>query len=669
MKKSRLKRRQSRSSHPAKRLRREPKQRQQPNAITIVGIIKMTSRGYGFVIPEINEAPNDEKVADIFIPPQYTMTAMNGDKVKVEVLPEVPEYKNDRGPAGKVVEILERSRSSLVGEVISGHKVRPINPDFPGEIDIYGNARGAKRGEWVEVKLLESAGRDGFRQGTVAAKLGRAGEIVNDLNAICSEYNIPDPYTAEEDEAAAAIVPRDIEREDFRKVFCLTIDPHDAKDFDDAISLHPSENPEEVEVGVHIADLAAYIAPGSKFDREAAKRGFTAYLPGRTLPLLPPKLTKLLSLTENEDCPTHTVMLTVHRKSGRVIKSRRVHGLINVNKYLAYEQVQDFIDTGEAPNWTKKFCNQLAELVEITRVMRAYRLREERFLSLDIPEIRVLCDEKNNKILGMERKIQREANELVEECMLAANTAVAIEMNEKKIPSIYRIHPEPVAEKIDEFNDFVINTFGLIPGNLANRIECNKFLDSLPDGPIKPIVLSAFLRSLPRASYFNKPQLHFGLGKTHYLHFTSPIRRYTDLTVHQQLWELSANGRLKSNKSMERLAERCTELEKNNDDAYYAASDRMKLRYLEEQLMNNGELLYNGVVARIVAAGMMVDIQDLGIYGFVPLENLRGNFKRYGDILKSYNGKKVFRCGDFIQVQLSTIDFDKGSAVFRPSEN
>ncbi len=632
--------------------------------ILITGTIKITSQGYGFVKPDESET---EHTADIFVPPRYTMTAMTGDKVKVELLPEVPEYSNDKGPAGKVVDIINRARTAIIGEVIDNHKVRPINRDLKNEIDISGSAKGAKRGDWVEVKLVDTIGRDGMRRGTVSAKLGRAGEIVNDLNAICAEYHLAPPYSEEDDQAAAALQPRQIAREDFRKDFCLTIDPHDAKDFDDAISIHPGDDPSEIVLGVHIADLAAYIAPGSRFDREAARRGFTAYLPGRTLPMLPKKLTAILSLTENEDCLTHTVMLTVHRQSGRILKTRRTHGVIRVTKRLNYDEVQDFIDSGKSP-WDKKFAARITELVNITRNMRSYRFKQEKFLTLDVPEIRVLCDEANNKILGLERKYQREANQLIEECMLAANSAVAVEMSGKNTPAIYRIHPEPFPEKLEEFTSNVVESFGVIPGNLANRDECNKFLNSLPDGPERPIILSLFLRSLTRASYANKPELHFGLGKTHYLHFTSPIRRYTDLIVHQQLWEQSTNGRLKSGKEMEHVAERCSEQEMNNDEAYYAASDRMKLRYLEEQLMSNKEVLYNGVVARVVAAGMQVDIEDLGIYGFIPLENLRGNFKRYGNILKSYNGKKIFRPGDFVQVQLSAIDFARGSALFSPAE-
>jgi ribonuclease R len=654
------KRLQHKSSHPFKVPRKAKPALQQ---VVVSGTIKITSKGYGFVKPELNE----EQQADIFVPPKYTMSAMSGDLVKVELLPEIPEYANDKGPAGKVVSIVRRARTALIGEVISGNKVRPLNPDLYGEIDIAGGAHGARRGEWVEVKLVDSPAHDGLRRGTVAAKLGRAGEIVNDLNAICAEYNLASPYSEEDDKAAAALVPRKIEREDFRRDFCLTIDPHDAKDFDDAISIHPGADDSEIEIGVHIADLAAYIAPGSRFDREAARRGFTAYLPGRTLPMLPKTLTAILSLTENENCLTHTVMLTVHRTSGRIIKTRRTHGIIRVAKRLNYDEVQDYIDTGKSP-WNKKFTENVSTLVDITRNMRSYRFKQEKFLTLDAPEIRVLCDEANNKILGLERKLQRESSQLIEECMLAANTAVAIEMTEKNVPAIYRIHPEPFPEKLEEFTASVIEAFGLIPGDLTNRDNCNKFLKSIPDGPQKPIILSLFLRSLTRASYAEKAELHFGLGKTRYLHFTSPIRRYPDLIVHQQLWELSTKGRLKSGKDMAHVAERCTEQEFNNDEAYYAAVDRMKLRYLEEQLMSNKEVLYNGVVARIVSAGMMVDVEELGIYGFVPLENLQGNFKRYGNILKSYNGKKTFRPGDFVQMKLSAIDFARGSALFSPKK-
>ncbi len=670
MKKFRSSKRQHRSSHNFGRKKHTKNHSRQVEQILISGTIKLTSRGFGFVTPDASEQEQDqERPADIFIPPQYTMTAMSGDKVKVELLPAHPEYDNDRGPAGKVVEIVERSRTTIVGEIIDGRRVRPLNPDLHGEIDISGGSRGAKRGDWVEVKLIEGAAEDGLRRGTVSSKIGRAGEIVNDLNAVCAEYNLAPAYSEEDDQAAASITPRQINREDFRKDFCVTIDPHDAKDFDDALSLHPGSDDGEIEIGVHIADLAAYIAPGSRFDKEAGRRGFTSYLPGRTLPMLPKTLTAILSLTEKEDCLTHTVMLTVHKLSGRIIKTRRTHGIINVARRLNYDEVQDYLDTGTRPDtWDKEFADKISLLTEVTRNIRKYRFKEEKFLTLDVPEIRVLCDEANNKILGLERKYQRESSQLIEECMLAANTAVAIEMSGKNIPGIYRIHPEPFPDKVEEFTSFVVDSFGLIPGNLSNRDECNKFLDSLPDGPIKPVVLSAFLRSLTRASYAGAPALHFGLGKTHYLHFTSPIRRYTDLTVHQQLWELETNGRLKSKKSMESLAERCTDLEMNNDEAYYAACDRMKLRYLEEKLMSNDETLYNGVVARVVAAGMMVDIEDLGIYGFVPLENLRGNFKRYGNILKSYNGKKIFRPGDFVQLQLSAIDFDKGSAIFQPKE-
>jgi ribonuclease R len=254
--------------------------------------------------------------------------------------------------------------------------------------------------------------------------------------------------------------------------------------------------------------------------------------------------------------------------------------------------------------------------------------------------------------------------------MLAANTQVAIEMTQRSLPGIYRVHPEPDPEKLAEFSEIAMETFGVYPGDLSNRSVCNKFLKNLPDDPRKPAILSAFLRSMARAVYQEKPDLHFGLGKTRYSHFTSPIRRYTDLMVHQQLWEDEiSSGKLRSLKTVAQIAEHCTHKEENNDEAYFTANDRLKLRYLEQEMAAGHENLHEGVVSKIIGAGMLVDIQDLGIYGFVPLENLGGRFRRAGNQLVDRAGGKSFQCGDYIMLALSHIDLARGSAVFKTPEN
>jgi len=302
--------------------------------------------------------------------------------------------------------------------------------------------------------------------------------------------------------------------------------------------------------------------------------------------------------------------------------------------------------------------------------MRRYRQQEEKFLMLETPEIRVLCDEAAEKIHGIARKIQREADEIVEECMLAANTAVAIELMEKTLPGLFRIHDEPSPDKLAEFSALMAGSFGLSVGDLSNRVACNNFLKSIEDGPRKPVIINAFLRSLPRAIYKDDAALHFGLGKTRYSHFTSPIRRYPDLAVHQQLWALDTNTKWRAKKKIADIAAYCTEREMKNDEAWYAANDRMKLRYLQ-QIMDekpDQSILHEGMIAKVNAGGLLVDIQELGIYGFVPLERLAGQYRYHkgeGKLTASF-GHRSYKVGDFIYLKLAQIDFIHGQAIFSP---
>ncbi|MDD3119174.1 MAG: ribonuclease R, partial [Victivallales bacterium] len=511
------------------------------SASGIVGKLTTTPGGLGFVAVE--------EGSDIFIPPQFVGPAMDGDRVRVVLLPKRSGGEDDdRGPAGKVVEVVERGRRTVVGEMLAGHKVRPLNKRIGEDIQVSGSRCGAKRGDWVELKLLQTE-KDGYKRGMVNRKIGPAGSIKTDLDAIVAEYNLSEPYTPQQEELAAKLERLAIDRTDLTDTFTVTIDPHDAKDFDDAISFAPGASAGEVEIGVHIADVAAWIPHGSELDHEAARRGFTSYLPGRTLPMLPRNLTALISLTADSVLPAHTVMMTVDTASGRILKSRRFHSLIRVDKRLTYALVQEFIDCGVAPkDWSRDFAADFVQLLDVFRKMRRLRRHDEKYLHPATTEIRVLCDEQNDKIVGLERKVQREADQLVEECMLAANSLVASELIERNVPGAFRVHPEPDPEKLDEFCSMMAGSFGLYPGELTSREAINKFLSSVEDGPKKPIIMGVFLRALPRALYKEQPELHFGLGKERYCHFTSPIRRYPDLAVHQQLWALDTNGRLRSKK-------------------------------------------------------------------------------------------------------------------------
>ncbi|MBO5923214.1 MAG: RNB domain-containing ribonuclease, partial [Lentisphaeria bacterium] len=442
--------------------------------------------------------------------------------------------------------------------------------------------------------------------------------------------------------------------------YTLTIDPFDAKDYDDAVSLSPGQTPETVELGVHIAEVAAWITPGSYFDKKAGTRGFTAYLPGRTINMLPKGLTRNISMTEGVDAPAHTILFEVEKATGKILSGKRMHSVIHVDKRLDYDTVQRFYDNNKAPDtWDDTLRAALRELLDITTKMRRNRQAEEQFLDLEIPEIRVVCDEANNKILGLDNHLQRPSEELIEECMLAANSFVAAELIAKHIPGLYRIHPEPEPEKLEEFAALSEISFNIPAGDLSSRQACKKYLKNLPDTPAKPALLNAFLRSLPRASYQEENALHYGLGKTLYSHFTSPIRRYSDLLIHQQLWAADTHHALKSNKTMQGWGKTLSELENNNDDAYYAASNRMKIRYLEEMLLGGRENVFSAMITKVTNSGAVIELPELGLQGFVNACDLPGGFRSEEKALQACHAGKM------LTVALDDIDFVKAAATFR----
>lgn len=647
--------------------RKYEKQREKAGTF-VIGKLKMTHSGFGFV--EVDPAERvTEQGEDIFIPISKINGAIDGDTVKVQLLPGRREFSDDtanRGATGRIVDVIERSRESFVGEVLAGGIVRPLNTRLPDGIKLLGGRKGAQKGDFVKVRGPEML--NGEWRGTISSVIGHAGVLEAELDAVMAEYEILPAYSKEDNDAALEIVPREIQRENHSKLFVITIDPEDAKDFDDALSISPGPDKDHVELGVHIADVAAFIEPRSRFDIQASRRGFSCYLPGRTLPMLPPGLTAKISMQAGVPSLAHSVFLTVNKKTGEVTAFRREHTLVTIAHRLDYDQVQNFADTGKAPEeWPPKLKKLVKDLLKITTRMRAYRAEKEEFIELPLPEVRVRCDEKKNQLLGVESRVSRPSEQLVEECMLAANSAVGQELIEKGVAGIYRIHNTPEIEKLWEFSDMA-EQFGFATGDLSSRKVCNDFVRSLPDTPKREVVLSLLLRSFPRAEYAAKPLLHYALGKTAYAHFTSPIRRYADLTVHQQLWCLDKKARTRRVETLERIAEKCTEQEERNDSASFAASDRMKLRLLEEELERGDLKIYEGVIAKVITAGLQVAIEQLGLYGFVPVDALPGNRRRGKYTLYAEkNSSSNFKLGDYIYLRLAGIDFARGSAVFVPA--
>ena len=626
----------------SRRLERKEKRRNRTFK-TVTGTLSTAAGGFGFVNAESGE---------FFIPPSAMNGALDGDTVEVEITYE----KDERGPVGRISKILHRGREFMVCQLLDNHTARPLNRSISQELKVSGSLKGAKRGDWVKLRLLKNGSKhtEALR-GSVEEALDKAGTVRGDLLAVAREFDLPEPYSPELEKAAMKLEAAECpDRVDLSSLFAITIDPKDAKDFDDAVSIEEL-SPKEWRIGVHIADVAAYIRPGTKFDKEARKRGFSSYIPGMFRPMLPRPLTSKISLAAGKESLAHSVLLKVRKRDGAILGAERMFSKIVVKARLNYDEVQEAIEGHVPSDWDSTLKKAVASLARATAKMRARRKKQEQFLELETPEIRVLCDERTQEILGLERRVQKESDQLVEECMLAANSAVAEEISLKPFAGIYRIHPEPEAEKLEEFCLFASTILKKMPGDLANRAICNEFLDSLPDDHRKGVITSAFLRAMQRASYSPEPGLHYGLGKTRYSHFTSPIRRYTDLVLHQQLHAVAANSRLHSKKNLDLVARECSRLEERNDEAYFAANDRMKMHYLQSQNALESMKLYEAVVVKISSQGMICDIPEYGMRGFVPSRYLRRHTKRPP------------KPGDFIFLYLESLDFARGSAVFRPT--
>ena len=659
MKKSRKKRLRRLAERVVDRHRR----RQQQGEVS--GVIRMTVSGFGFVTPDSEKFPDID--GDVFIPAKFVNGAIDGDQVQIALLPPRHGRPEDaaKGPSGKVIAILERDRQEFVGELLAGSILRPLDPRLPDDFVLTGSRKGAKRGDWVRVKFDE----DGEHSGHIVSVIGKAGIVASDLDAVMAEFDLPPMYTEKEEDIALQLEPRKIERIDFTDRFVLTIDPTDAKDFDDALSIENSDVENCVVLGVHIADVAAWVSPKSKVDEWAAERAFSCYLPGRTLPMLPKKLTAKISLQQDQISPANSVFLTVNTITGEVVSGFRKHTYIKVSRRLDYDTVQKFHDTGKAPrDWDKQLREQVDKLLKLTALMRRFREENDKFIDLPLPEVRIICNEAENTIEGLKVKTSRESEFMVEEAMLAANQFVGQELLDKHIAGIYRTHAIPDAEKTYEFADMMLESFKLSSGDISNRDVCRNFISSLPDDGRKNVILNLLLRAMPRAIYQIHPEIHFALGKSRYCHFTSPIRRYTDLIVHQQLWNHDCNIRTRSGRTIERVAAWCTEQEEVNDNAYFAASDRMKLRYLADEFARDASKIYEGIITKVLNNGFQVDVSELGLYGFVKKERLRGNFHRRRNYqLDEENSKSNCKVGNYIYLRLDSIDFARGCANFSPA--
>src|SRR5438876_9267751 len=646
-----------------------------PVADLVTGTLHIHQAGYGFLISEKTGEP------DIFIAAENTGTAMHGDHVVARISREAPYGRTKGRPEGRVIRILKRAHDTIVGTLQHSRNFYYVVPDDPRLVhDVYvrperdGQTQTtATVGDKVVVRLETWESRHVNPEGEIIEVLGPAAAPGVDILSIIRRYHLPTEFPRdvldEADGISEKIDARLLQgREDLRKEFIITIDPDDARDFDDAIHVEKIDNG-GWRLGVHIADVAAYVAPGSALDREAARRGNSVYLPDRVIPMLPERLSNgVCSLNPGVDRLTRSVF--IHFDKNGVAKSARfAPSVIRSTQRLTYKQAYAILKS--APR------DRLGERLHIAWELASLR-RRKRFehgsLDLDFPEVKVWLDN-NGYPVKLERVENDESHQLIEECMLAANEAVARELKKRAIPTIYRIHENPDPDKLAEYREFVLS-FNYNVGDLTHRAEVQRLLAAIRGKPEEQALKIGLLKSLKRARYFPQPLGHYGLAKANYLHFTSPIRRYADLVVHRALGRDAAprrpDGAARRPYQLDisqiaAIAEHVSTTERVAADAEIESARMKKLEFFQRQLDQRNPQIFRAAIVDVRNYGLVVELPDALITGLVHVSSLADDFYLFEPARRQLVGRrsrKRFRIGDEVRVFVVRVDAFKRQIDF-----
>ncbi len=630
--------------------------------VEMTGRFVRKSNGKNSFIPDDGGDP-------IFIAERNSAHAMNNDRVRIAY------YARRKGKTaeGEVLEVLERANDSFVGtlEVTRGYAfLLTENRTLANDIFIpKDKLKGGKSGDKAIVKIIEWPDKAKNPIGQVIDILGRSGENNTEMHAILAEFGLPYNYPKNV-EAAADKIPAEIpadeiaRREDFRQVTTFTIDPKDAKDFDDALSIR-SLGGGQWEVGVHIADVTYYVKEGSVIDKEAEHRATSVYLVDRTIPMLPERLCNLLcSLRPDEEKLAYSVIFVLNDKA-EVLQSRIVHTAIKSNRRFTYEEAQQIIETGEGDY---KF-----ELLELNRL--AKQLREKRFangaINFDRYEVKFEIDDKG-KPLRVYFKESKDANKLVEEFMLLANRTVAeaigqVPKGKKAKVFPYRIHDLPDPEKLDTLAQF-IGRFGYKLRTAGNKSELsksiNRLLSDVKGKKEENLIETVSIRAMQKARYSVHNIGHYGLGFDYYTHFTSPIRRYPDMMVHRLLTKyLDEHGRSVSEKKYEALCEHSSAMEQLAANAERASVKYKQVEFMQEHV---GQI-YDGVISGVTEWGLYVELNENKCEGMIPIRDLDDDYYEYDEknyCLRGRRKKHTYSLGDAITVQVARANLEKKQLDF-----
>ena len=636
----------------------------------VTGKLSIHQAGFGFLIPERSGE------ADIFVAAENTGTAMNGDRVVVRISRDVPPRRaKGRGARvgqrteGRVIRILERARDTIVGTLQHSKNFYYVVPDDPRIVhDVYVQQvkdRAANVGDKVVVHLEAWESRHVNPEGEIIEVLGRSDAPGVDMLSILRKYDLPTEFPKSALDEANRI-PKSVEqrmlegREDLRGKFIVTIDPDDARDFDDAIDVEKVGN-EGWKLGVHIADVSAYVTPNGALDREARRRGNSVYLPDRVIPMLPERLSNgVCSLNPGVDRLTFSVFMEFD-KNGRPKNARFAKTVIRSAKRLTYKEAYAILQS--KPNG--ELSRRVHTAWELASLLRRKRF-EHGSLDLDFPEVKVYVDS-NGKPIRLERVENDESHQLIEEFMLAANEAVARELRHRSIATIYRVHEDPDPEKLGEYREFILS-FGYKVGDLSHRKEVQRFLTSIRGKPEEQALKIGLLKSLKRARYAAQPLGHYGLAKANYLHFTSPIRRYADLVVHRTLAERNLSRRSKIDiGQLKSLADHISDTERNAADAEIESVRLKKLQFFQRQLEERDPQVFRAAIMDVRNYGLVVELPDAVVTGLVHVSALTDDFYRFDAAQRRLIGRRTNRrysVGDEISVFVARVDTFKQQIDF-----
>ncbi len=591
----------------------------------VKGPLVVTRGGVGFVA-------NRATGCDVMIPKRELGSALPGDTVQVRVHPPNPR---DARRSGRVVQVVERAMRDIVGTLQSSGRffvVIPLSANYKQTFYV-DDPKDARVGDRVVLRFTDWTNPQLNPEGEIIEVIGPADNPSLDTRAVARQYELPGPFdesVLQEAEQVSARLSRPGRREDLRDQYVVTIDPATARDFDDALSLGVDEQGRRV-LGVHIADVGHFVRPGTALDREARARGTSVYLVDQVIPMLPEQLSNgVCSLKPDEDRLTFTALLTMSA-SGTVIGRRFCRSRIRSRFRLSYEEAMAVLED-RPPDGGKRVPEEVRQLLgglrKLARQLRSARFRRAA-LDLAIPETQVVLDEQG-RMTGVRAATHDESHELIEECMVAANEAVAAELSDRAVPFISRLHEAPDPVKLDELAAALAG-LGMEPGDLHVPKNLANLVASLHDHPLRTYAGMMVLKSLKRAEYSADKQGHFGLGKKHYSHFTSPIRRYPDLLLHRQLAILLEERRERqpSLNVLRDIAATSTESEYRAEMASRELLDIKKYRFLQQQIDDRKPVEYDAVIVKVMNFGLFVEVLDLQVTGMIHVSALSEHFVHF----------------------------------------